>query len=566
MQSPRRAGAPHRVGRAEGRRRQLVHRDRAVAARRRSRSAAASSTIDPDARARARRRRSRRGARRATHAAVDAALDAAARGRARRPRTSCPRRSRSPRRAGPSASGPARCARCSASTARRPASAAVAVQPGAEMRGGAGAGAGRSPTRPAARSGCSSASPASTATPTAPSRSRSRPATPGWRSSTRASGSRPAEIAAAARDEDVDVVGPLDPLRLPPGAGARDPARLRGGRGRTRRSWSAASSRTRTARSWRPWAWPGCTRRRTTGWPGSWRDIAELARIHRSRVLRPGRRPADEERPWRIRESSWSPYRAASPRSPPARSGVAIERARARGGCRRPPGWSPRSPASRSAREARQQRATSSEQAEDEIRAMRRELASINAVLQEEVEPPGRPKRSSARPSKSARERDEQAFDAATGLYDEQYFAVLVQQQVAAARRSLRPVSVIIFEIDAMGEADARHAPAGARCRRRRRAAHVARERRRVPARRPDGRRDPRGHARSRRGVGRRARARHVARDRRSATRSRCRPASRATRRTRWVRPSWCTRRAARSTKPGLAGRDRVELAPEPSS
>jgi two-component system cell cycle response regulator len=31
---------------------------------------------------------------------------------------------------------------------------------------------------------------------------------------------------------------------------------------------------------------------------------------------------------------------------------------------------------------------------------------------------------------------------------------VLAQQQVAAARRSLRPISVIIFEIDAMGEAD----------------------------------------------------------------------------------------------------------------
>jgi two-component system cell cycle response regulator len=31
---------------------------------------------------------------------------------------------------------------------------------------------------------------------------------------------------------------------------------------------------------------------------------------------------------------------------------------------------------------------------------------------------------------------------------------VLVQQHVAAARRSLRPVSVVIFEIDSMGEAD----------------------------------------------------------------------------------------------------------------
>ena len=57
--------------------------------------------------------------------AVDEALAAPARGRRDRPRTSCPRRSRSPAPAAPSASGPARCATCSASTARPPASAAV---------------------------------------------------------------------------------------------------------------------------------------------------------------------------------------------------------------------------------------------------------------------------------------------------------------------------------------------------------------------------------------------------------------------------------------------------------
>jgi len=92
-------------------------------------------------------------------------------------------------------------------------------------------------------------------------------------------------------------------------------------------------------------------------------------------------------------------------------------------------------------------------QAEDEIRTMKRELASINAVLQEE---------SSRRAAEDelgptppiTRDRNEQAFDPATGLYDERYFAVLVQQHVAAARRSLKPVSVVIFEIDSMSEAD----------------------------------------------------------------------------------------------------------------
>ena len=65
----------------------------------------------------------------------------------------------------------------------------------------------RSRTASATRSASSSPSPASTATPTAPSRSRSAPATSAWRSSTRASASRPDEIAASAIQEDVDVVG-----------------------------------------------------------------------------------------------------------------------------------------------------------------------------------------------------------------------------------------------------------------------------------------------------------------------------------------------------------------------
>ena len=91
--------------------------------------------------------------------------------------------------------------------------------------------------------------------------------------------------------------------------------------------------------------------------------------------------------------------------------------------------------------------------AESELRTMRRELASINAVLQEESS--RRAAEQELGPTLPPRDRNEHAFDAATGLYDERYFAVLVQQQVAAARRSLRPVSVVIFEIDSMGEADA---------------------------------------------------------------------------------------------------------------
>ena len=90
--------------------------------------------------------------------------------------------------------------------------------------------------------------------------------------------------------------------------------------------------------------------------------------------------------------------------------------------------------------------------AESELATMRRELASINAVLQEESS--RRAAEQELGPPITARDRNEHAFDPATGLYDERYFAVLVQQQVAAARRSLRPVSVVIFEIDSMGESD----------------------------------------------------------------------------------------------------------------
>jgi two-component system cell cycle response regulator len=96
-------------------------------------------------------------------------------------------------------------------------------------------------------------------------------------------------------------------------------------------------------------------------------------------------------------------------------------------------------------------------EAEDEIRSVRRELASINAVLQEEASRRAAAEElgsSSGPADELARPRGEQAFDAATGLYDEKYFAVLVQQQVAAARRSLRPISVIIFEIDSMTDAE----------------------------------------------------------------------------------------------------------------
>lgn len=97
-------------------------------------------------------------------------------------------------------------------------------------------------------------------------------------------------------------------------------------------------------------------------------------------------------------------------------------------------------------------RATETElvEARRDVVRLHNELDAVAAVLQEEA---SRREEEAGAPDENARERAEHAFDAATGLYDERYFAVLVQQQVAAARRSLRPVSVVIFELDGLGDA-----------------------------------------------------------------------------------------------------------------
>ena len=93
-------------------------------------------------------------------------------------------------------------------------------------------------------------------------------------------------------------------------------------------------------------------------------------------------------------------------------------------------------------------------QVDEEIRRVKRELASINAALAEESNRRAAETELGPMEAPPEPEKHERAFDAATGLYDERYFAVLVQQQVAAARRSLRPVSVVVFEIDRMGDCD----------------------------------------------------------------------------------------------------------------
>ena len=182
-----RAHPPHRGGRADRRRPEQVHRDRAVAADRRRRGR--HPRRRPGGRGRAARGRRASGARRATRPRSSARwTSCAASPRRRREHHARDDRGR-PRRRDDRRVGAGAARRRSAPTARRPASARPPARPaGDELeaireeveRVSRGA-------RPAAEDPRRQAR-ASTGTPTAPSRSPCARATPAWTSSTRASG------------------------------------------------------------------------------------------------------------------------------------------------------------------------------------------------------------------------------------------------------------------------------------------------------------------------------------------------------------------------------------------
>ena len=123
----------------------------------------------------------------------------------------------------------------------RPASAACARRPATGDGRGARARVQAAAASSAARSASSSASPASTATRTAPSRSRSPPATPAWRSSTRASASRPSR-SRPRRATRTSTSSASRSCRAPTSSSCPRRMRLLREPASTRRSWSAASS------------------------------------------------------------------------------------------------------------------------------------------------------------------------------------------------------------------------------------------------------------------------------------------------------------------------------------
>ena len=239
-------------------------------------------TIDPDARSASTCRRSRRGARRATRRRSTPRSRDAAGGRpdvgepgARDDRARQGGRDRR-RVGGRAARGVRRVPRADRRRRGRGA---------ARRRAGSGPGAGADDhrRRRAGRSGCSSASPASTATRTAPSRSRWRPAMPGSRSIYQGIRLTPG------RDRGR---GPRRGRRrgrasrsspAPTSAWCRRSCGSCGRPGSTRRSWSAASSRTPTAPQLEAMGVARVYTPKDYRLSVMMRDLAELARIHRSK-------------------------------------------------------------------------------------------------------------------------------------------------------------------------------------------------------------------------------------------------------------------------------------------
>ncbi len=80
---------------------------------------------------------------------------------------------------------------------------------------------------------------------------------------------------------------------------------------------------------------------------------------------------------------------------------------------------------------------------------LRRELDALAAIFAEEAT------RQNTEEQYAVDSVDgEQLVDPVSGLLDQQFFKVIVQQRVAAARRQLQPVSVVIFELDGIGQAE----------------------------------------------------------------------------------------------------------------
>jgi diguanylate cyclase (GGDEF)-like protein len=80
---------------------------------------------------------------------------------------------------------------------------------------------------------------------------------------------------------------------------------------------------------------------------------------------------------------------------------------------------------------------------------LRRELDALAAIFAEEAT-----RRNAEQQSSVSSVDGDQMVDPVSGLLEQQFFKVIVQQRVAAARRQLQPVSVVIFELDGIDHSE----------------------------------------------------------------------------------------------------------------
>ena len=357
----------------------------------------------------------------------------------------------------------------------------------------------------------------------------------------------PEQIAAAARDEDVDLVGLVGAVGFAPHAGARDgraAARQRRGRSRRRRR---DHPRGRPTRRCSPPAWRASTPRRTSGsatsspsWPSWWFHVepppgcgeprmspvpeagagyrgvvvcAALAvgggahRRHRGDRRRVGARPGRRRRRRRGGRASarWSTCVGAAPRT-------------------------------RSGRRARRPGASAAQ------------LDALAGRGHRGAEPRRQPRRPRPTTCPPGTDTDEWEIDPVSGLLRQRHLPVLLQQVVAAARRKVQPVSVVFWELDGLDDADRTASEQALTALGAVVVAHAPRERRGVPPRRRGRGGGARRHRRTRRAAWSRNGCARRSAAARWATHSRCRPGSRATRRTRSMPPSSSPAPAARSS------------------
>jgi len=96
--------------------------------------------------------------------------------------------------------------------------------------------------------------------------------------------------------------------------------------------------------------------------------------------------------------------------------------------------------------------------ADTELARLRRQVDTLTAALAEESSVQAArdhlTEQSESGDAAALPVAPDEAIDPVSGLLDQSFFSVLVYQRVAAARRLLQPVSIVMFEVDSMKDAE----------------------------------------------------------------------------------------------------------------